>query len=471
MQFGLFENTSLNTSAPNMKGAKTVAQTPNGIQVPQAEFNQMVQLQNLLNQSNSLPLNEQSNLLKQLVIDLPKESVHQVTNLIQENFGGVLEAFPQLQQNLVQGDLKGFVKQLNVLTNSNPELQMQLQAQNEGQLANLALPVQMGQQQNLQNTQLENKNGFDNFELPTQKESSSDFLAMREMGQKSNHQMHKNLGHQNQFSQQVDKRKSFFPVHAKESSSQQVTETINQDFMTKLKPGSNMAEYSRMSDQFTDKLIKPNQGTDLLNNNNQVQPNNSTSLATILMGGTGHQGGEMQGDSAGLEAGITTKTLDLSNISASNKGELINKISNYIQQNAIMNENEVELVVKHDDLGQFKINVQRLDARSNQLEVSIETMSKDGHQFFAENEVELIKNLNNNGIKLSGLKVSQVAEGKFSAFTDNSRNMSDNNSQGSSSNSQSQQQSFTRNQNSGQNGQERRRELWNMYREQANYAA
>jgi hypothetical protein len=109
---------------------------------------------------------------------------------------------------------------------------------------------------------------------------------------------------------------------------------------------------------------------------------------------------QMSKSSDGSEMKMASKNqvLDLSQISASNKTELINKISGYIEQSYISGQDSVEMVVRHEELGNFKVSATRTGV-GQQIDLKINTMTEKGHQFFMENESELIKSLTRNGVK------------------------------------------------------------------------
>lgn len=184
------------------------------------------------------------------------------------------------------------------------------------------------------------------------------------------------------------------------------------------------------------------------------------------------QGVQISKNSNGQEMKMASKNqvLDLSHVDANNKTELINKISNYIEQSYVSGQDSLEMVVKHNDLGQFKVSANRVGV-GQQIDLQINTMTEKGHQFFVENESELIKSLTRNGVKISDIKVTNGSE--LFNLAENRSQMSDNNS----SQSQGRGEYQSQGQNFGENGQEgsrqeRRRQLWKNAREQfMNYQA
>lgn len=163
------------------------------------------------------------------------------------------------------------------------------------------------------------------------------------------------------------------------------------------------------------------------------------------------------------------KVLDLGKLNTSNTNEIIKRISDYVEQNQVANKSSLDLTVKHDSLGEFKIQVskmpsQSLNSGSNLIDMQITTSSKEGQDFFLKNEVSLMKNLNNAGINLSDLRiVSSMTDSAASGQTDSRQSNSQN---GNNSNSQ-QFSAFESGSFAGDssNGKERRKELWEEYQQ------
>ena len=174
--------------------------------------------------------------------------------------------------------------------------------------------------------------------------------------------------------------------------------------------------------------------------------------------------------SSGLDSssvvGPNTKVVDLSNIQASNKSELITKITNYIEMNKLENSNHIDVLVKHDELGDFRVNAKKAGP-GNQVDLQIQAASKEAQVFFAENEVDIIKNLDKSGIKLSQFKiVTANTKSEMMSFSSDSRNSGSNFSEGSQVQSQSQGM-FGRSESSEQRDSQRRKELWEQCKEQS----
>ncbi len=150
-------------------------------------------------------------------------------------------------------------------------------------------------------------------------------------------------------------------------------------------------------------------------------------------------------------------TLNLSNIAPGNNEELISKISDYVQQASFNNRDSLDLVVKHDALGQFNVNVNKMKG-DNALSLQITTHASEGQKFFVDNEVELVKSLNQAGIKLADVKITSSSES--SSMNSDQKNSNDNNNM------------FGKNQNSSNQDQRensdsrRRKALWEEYKYQ-----
>ena len=149
------------------------------------------------------------------------------------------------------------------------------------------------------------------------------------------------------------------------------------------------------------------------------------------------------------------KVLDLSKINTSNTTEIIKKISDYIEQSQVANKDSMDLTVKHESLGQFKIQVNKPIGPGQQMDMQITTSTAEGHDFFMKNEIGLMKNLSQAGIQLSDLRIVSGGENAAFAGTDSRQN---NNSQNNSAASREFMSFDTTGDSS--HGADRRRELW-----------
>jgi hypothetical protein len=167
-----------------------------------------------------------------------------------------------------------------------------------------------------------------------------------------------------------------------------------------------------------------------------------------------------------LQTSANQKVLDLSQLNSSNTNEIIKKISDYVEQSNVANKQSLDLTVKHDSLGEFKIQVSKIpdsmNGGLNQLDMQITTSSKEGHDFFVKNEVSLMKNLNQAGINLSDLRiVSSSSESNLFGQSDSRQS----NSFSQNSDGSKQYMSFESSSSSSDNGSERRKELWEEYQQ------
>ncbi len=167
-------------------------------------------------------------------------------------------------------------------------------------------------------------------------------------------------------------------------------------------------------------------------------------------------------DSQNLKLNNQAAVLDLNKLNTTNSHEIIKKISDYVEQSQLAGRDHLDLTVKHDSLGQFQIQVNKVP-NQNQVDMQIVTSSKEGHQFFLQNETALAKNLQQSGIQLSDLRiVSSMSEITPFAQSESKQFSSFNHQQ----NQNGQSHSFSSFESSDfRGGSERRKELWNEYRE------
>ena len=154
---------------------------------------------------------------------------------------------------------------------------------------------------------------------------------------------------------------------------------------------------------------------------------------------------------------MPTNVLDLSSLNPQNSEQIIEKISDYITTSRLENQDSVDLLVKHESLGQFKVTASK-GALPDQVNLEIAAASEKGKAFFQDNEVEMIKNLSKSGVKLGDVKVALTSDSSSQSFDKNGNNQNNN-----GFNSKSSQQQFASGRQ--ESGRERREELWNLYRE------
>lgn len=158
-----------------------------------------------------------------------------------------------------------------------------------------------------------------------------------------------------------------------------------------------------------------------------------------------------------LQTNTQTKVLDLSNINTSNTNEIIKRISDYVEQSQIANKDSLDLTVKHDSLGQFNIQVNKVHGSQSQaMDMQITTNTAQGHDFFSRHEIGLMKNLSQAGIHLNEFKI--VASGSDSSM---SFSQNDNRQSGQSfAQGESPREFMSFDSGDSSNGSQRRRALW-----------
>lgn len=160
------------------------------------------------------------------------------------------------------------------------------------------------------------------------------------------------------------------------------------------------------------------------------------------------------------------KLLDLSHINTANANELIDKITDYVMQSNVAGKDKMDLNVTHESLGQFQIQVTRNQASNtpNQIEMQIVTTNNEGHKFFTENEGNLMKSLQQSGLNMGELKIVNVmSEISTQGFSESKQFNSFNQSNDGQQASAHWSEGFSSKNFEG--GQQKRRDLWNEYRE------
>jgi hypothetical protein len=170
---------------------------------------------------------------------------------------------------------------------------------------------------------------------------------------------------------------------------------------------------------------------------------------------------QKQEQQTNLETNNSAKVLDLSKIDASNTNEIIKRISDYIEQSQVAGKDSLDLTVKHESLGQFKIQVNKQVGQSNgQMDMQITTSTAEGHEFFMKNEIGLMKNLSTAGIQLSDLRI--VSGGSESMSFSQSDSKQSGNSQ---TGSQGPKEFMSFDSGDLSQGSERRKALWQEYQQ------
>ncbi|MDD0852652.1 hypothetical protein HBN50_06065 [Halobacteriovorax sp. GB3] len=166
----------------------------------------------------------------------------------------------------------------------------------------------------------------------------------------------------------------------------------------------------------------------------------------------------LQAKTASVEASVQNKVIDLTSMNPTDTEQMIQKISDYVVQSRVQNADRLDLTVKHDSLGQFNIQVNK-QSNSEFVDLQIKTATAEGNQFFAKNEVELLKHLSQKGVKIQDIKIAMNDAPQMASNTkESSDNSSFNQNQGDSRFQRQDQQSSDR-------GSERRRQLWQEYQE------
>ncbi|MCY4644740.1 MAG: hypothetical protein OXB88_09000 [Bacteriovoracales bacterium] len=128
--------------------------------------------------------------------------------------------------------------------------------------------------------------------------------------------------------------------------------------------------------------------------------------------------------------------------------QIIDKISKYIVQKSFGNVSEVNLNIKHYEIGNFRINASQ-DFGHPGIQLAITVYSPEGAEFFGVNQARLLTNLAQNGLQIQDFKLEQqfnTDQGGQSSWEDND---------------------FQENSNTRQDS-NRRRELWRQFNEQFN---
>ncbi len=189
----------------------------------------------------------------------------------------------------------------------------------------------------------------------------------------------------------------------------------------------------------------------------------TASVSDLIVNDTAFHSGK-ESESLSQNAG-KTGVLNLSQVKSASGQELINQISAYIEQSYISGSDNLDVIVNHDELGQFKVSAQKV-GMGNQVNLQIEATTEQAQAFFSDSESELIKSLNRSGIKLSEFKIT--AFDNVLAF-DNKGQPSL--SQNSSEEGGKQDLYGQLNRESLEQDSERRRNLWQQFQEQRRQAS
>ena len=105
---------------------------------------------------------------------------------------------------------------------------------------------------------------------------------------------------------------------------------------------------------------------------------------------------------------VNTNSIDLSSlgVAGGNESEVINEIVNHLDKMKLTGAKELNVIVKHNELGKFQINASDVrGAGDSRLNLEILSNSKEVQSFFKANESGLVTLLTDRGFNLSGIKV------------------------------------------------------------------
>lgn len=107
-----------------------------------------------------------------------------------------------------------------------------------------------------------------------------------------------------------------------------------------------------------------------------------------------------------VSANQTGKVLNLNQTQLSGNTEtVISQIQDYVVQAQANNQSEVSMSFEHKDLGQVDLMVQKLDPKSEQLNIQIATRGSEAAEFFKTHQGELLNTLNRSGLQVADLKL------------------------------------------------------------------
>lgn len=224
------------------------------------------------------------------------------------------------------------------------------------------------------------------------------------------------------------------------------------------------AGYAKQADKDASIFSKYAKETEAPMMTKSAQPVSEVSMESILIPeavtATTKSSGESQ-----VKAQVG-QTLDLSQMGNAKPSEVITRIVNYLDQQQLTAKGELDVIVKHDELGQFRLNVAK-GAEKGAIDMQI-SAGREGHRFFVDNEVELVKTLNQNGVRLTDLKIVQADIISEAGSSSKSNSFADSQSgEGRGQFNQSHQQRGGH----SHDGSERRRQLWEEYRERMGASA
>ena len=97
------------------------------------------------------------------------------------------------------------------------------------------------------------------------------------------------------------------------------------------------------------------------------------------------------------------KVINLDKLSDISPKKLISEITNHLTQMKFSREDKMDVNVRHHELGNFQINVQKI-GNKNQLDLKIVTQTIEGNEFFQPIAQNFHKNFRTKGFKFLHLK-------------------------------------------------------------------
>lgn len=155
------------------------------------------------------------------------------------------------------------------------------------------------------------------------------------------------------------------------------------------------------------------------------------------------------------EAKAPSAFLNMSDLEKTPTQNLIEKISNYFEQEQVQKAEKIDLVVKHDELGKFNIQVNKAARGSELVDVRVQSMSPESQKFFQEHERELLQSMTKNGVKVGEFKLMAQADSPTSQDRQSDRHQSSKNFDFNNRQQQNEEQSDS----------QRRRAMWKYYQD------
>lgn len=159
-----------------------------------------------------------------------------------------------------------------------------------------------------------------------------------------------------------------------------------------------------------------------------------------------------------VSGGEQLRTMNMTDFEKTPTQQLIDKISQYIDQEQFQKTQKLDLVVRHEELGQFSLQVSKGKHNAQQVDLRIQAMAQEGHRFFQENERELMNNLTRNGVKVGEFKLVNSSENSANSSFDQGRDEADR--------MFAQKEGKQKDQESRREDSERRERLWKQFQEQ-----